>query len=287
MSSKSICYALGRKQVTKAAIAILALLVAFLCGLGVGGYYWPFSVTQRLESEFPQRAFLPSSNKAAYTLVSHTHSYFKLNADGKLELQGGLPYRAEGPYAVRRTISPAQAAVVVMDPWADNPTAHLNDFFGKITETRIVPLVKRAADRGHPVIILTNDPKQVNYSTDVHAELEDLIQDGQAVKLYHQNFDEREFAAYLRSHGVESLIYVGFASNMCVIGRQMGMISMKNQGFQIFFVPQASAAIELPDTWDDQSLHASTTNIISQWIAELIDYEDFMQTSPENQSRNP
>lgn len=81
----------------------------------------------------------------------------------------------------------------------------------------------------------------------------------------------------MRSQGIDSLIYIGFASNMCVIGRRMGMIPMVHEGFKLFFVPEASAAVEYPDTWQDQSIHRATTRIISQWIAEVIDYEEFMQ----------
>lgn len=77
--------------------------------------------------------------------------------------------------------------------------------------------------------------------------------------------------------GIGSLIYVGFASNKCVMGRPMGMIPMKHRGFDIFFVPEASAAIELPDTWEDQSIHAATTRIVSQWIAQIIDYETLLE----------
>jgi hypothetical protein len=66
---------------------------------------------------------------------------------------------------------------------------------------------------------------------------------------------------------------------MCVIGRRMGMIPMTHRGFRIFFVPEASAAVEYADTWHDQSMHKATTKIISQWIAEIIDYDEFMEAS--------
>src|SRR6185295_11016030 len=107
--------------------------------------------------------------------------------------------------------------------------------------------------------------------------LEDLVKTGGASLLYHQDFDDREFASYLQAQGIKSLVYIGFASNMCVLGRKMGMISMKNLGFQIFFVPQASASLEYLDSWDNQSIHKATTKIISQGFAELIDYDEFME----------
>jgi nicotinamidase-related amidase len=94
--------------------------------------------------------------------------------------------------------------------------------------------------------------------------------------------DDDEFAIYLRTQGVKSLIYTGFASNACVIGRQMGMIPMVQQGFQTFFVPKASAATEFADSWDDGSIHKATTKIISQWIGEIIEYDDLMNVLSSN-----
>jgi hypothetical protein len=72
---------------------------------------------------------------------------------------------------------------------------------------------------------------------------------------------------------------------MCVIGRSMGMIPMKNHGFNIYFIPEASAAIEYAESWKNQSIHKSTTRIISQWIAEIIDYDEFMKAVPYDKNK--
>ena len=145
-----------------------------------------------------------------------------------------------------------------------------------------MPLVKKALERGHPIIVLTNNPDVVEYNTEIHPGLAALAAKGKANILYHQDLDDDAFAEHLRSKGIDSLIYTGFASNMCVIGRQMGMIPMVHHGFRLFFVPQASAAVEWsPDTWESQSTHQAATKIISQWIAEIIDYDEFTQTTAE------
>ena len=168
-----------------------------------------------------------------------------------------------------------------MDPWIDMASEHLNAYFGKVLESRILPLVKRARTRGHPIIALTNNPDFVKYNARIHRDLQTLVENGKASVLFHQDFDDEGFAAYLHSQDIESLIYTGFASNMCVIGRRMGMIPMTHQGFRIFFIPEASAAVEFADTWDNQSIHEATTKIISQWIAEIIQYDEFMEATVE------
>ena len=78
---------------------------------------------------------------------------------------------------------------------------------------------------------------------------------------------------------IDTLIYSGFASNMCVIGRDLGMIPMQIKGFRLFFVPEASAAVEFQDSWKNNALHESTTLMISQWVGELINLNDFLSLS--------
>ena len=125
--------------------------------------------------------------------------------------------------------------------------------------------------------MLTNDPAAVDYNTKIHPDLQQLVEDGQATLLYHQDLDDDAFAEYLRNAGIDSLIYTGFASNMCVIGRRMGMIPMVQQGFKTYFVPEASAAVETEETWETGAVHRETTKMISQWIAEVVHYDEFIK----------
>lgn len=61
---------------------------------------------------------------------------------------------------------------------------------------------------------------------------------------------------------------------MCVLGRPAGIINMLQEGFSLFFIPEASAAMETKDTWESQKIHKATTKIISQSMAKLIKYSD-------------
>ena len=164
-----------------------------------------------------------------------------------------------------------------MDPWIDSPSDHLNEYYGQILDSRIIPLVALTRKRGFPIIVLTNNPKTSGYNSKTSPKLETLVANGEISRFFHQDLDDDGFARYLHSQGVDSLIYTGFASNGCVIGRRTGMIPMLHLGFRIFFIPEASAALELADSWEEQSLHKASTKIISQWIAEIIDYDEFMK----------
>jgi nicotinamidase-related amidase len=275
-------------------ILLAAFSVVFLYGVGVGVYQWPpFSFVKDAKQAIA-RGFATTNKSvsstapsaSAYKVTTYRQSYFKLNSSGSLEEKSGLPFRSEDMYRFERTINPSATAVVVMDPWVDMVSTHLNEFYGQITKSRIMPLVKKALERGHPIIVLTNDPDKVDYNTNIYPELAAIASNSYSGSykekidvLYHQDYDDESFAAYLRSNGISTLIYTGFASNMCVIGRRMGMIPMSHHGFQLFFVPEASAAVEYKDTWDNQTIHHATTEIISQWIAEIIDYDVFMHAT--------
>jgi len=103
-----------------------------------------------------------------------------------------------------------------------------------------------------------------------------MATDGLIRILFHQDFDTISFSDFLRKQGIHTLIYVGIASNMCVIGRPTGMVPMLHNGFRLFFIPQASAAVEFRETWATGAIHSATTIIISQSIAELIDLNEFL-----------
>lgn len=266
-------------------ILLAVFSVVFLYGVGVGTYQWPPFSWLKGTKQFIDRGLATNPSVDSVTpittfqVTTYRQSYFKLDINGALETENGLPFRSEGMYRFERVIDPSKTAIVIMDPWVGMSSTHLNEYYGQITKSRIIPLVTKALERGHPIIILTNDPDDVDYSTNIHPELSSLVSKGKSEIIFHQDIDGEEFAAYLRSKGINTLIYTGFASNMCVIGRQMGMIPMLHHGFKLFFVPEASAAAEYSDTWDNQSIHHATTKIIAQWIAEIIVYDEFMDAT--------
>ena len=280
-----------RIRIVRAIALLFGLSVVFLYGVGVGVYHWPpFSLLKSAKHSLGSKSYkhehLHGSKGTIYTLATSRLSFFSLDQQGNIDLRESLPREAEGTYRLERTINTNSTAIVVMDPWVDMASKQMNEYYWKILELRILPIVERALARGHPIIVLTNNPSwirhtksTVKYNTKIHPELQTLADNGKVSLLYHQDFDDESFAAYLRSQGIDTMIYTGFASNMCVIGRRMGMIPMTHKGFKMFFIPDASAAVEHAETWQDQSIHKATTKIISQWIAEIIDYDEFMEAS--------
>jgi len=55
--------------------------------------------------------------------------------------------------------------------------------------------------------------------------------------------NERELLNFCQQRNIDTLIYMGVASNMCVLHRQFGMLNMKRYGFNVIFVADLVQAI--------------------------------------------
>ena len=77
------------------------------------------------------------------------------------------------------------------------------------------------------------------------------------------DFHDIDFIAnMLRDAGIQTLIYLGYFSNMCVIQRSIGMLEMKRRGFNTILVRDASAAKETDATAADEWCHKGAIQLI-------------------------
>lgn len=223
--------------------------------------------------------FFSISHLFSYQVITEKYSYYLLDDSGNLVYSNGFPIIEDRKYFITSDIDPIQTAIIVMDPWIDSPCDFLNEYYLESFEKYLYPLVCRAKSIGHQVIILTNDPAHVRYTTKIDNRLVALIDNQQVHLLYHHNFNETSFSHWLAGRNINTLIYTGYASNMCIIGRRLGMIMMLHQNYRLFFVPETSGAIETKDSWDTGEIHQIMTTVISQWIAKLIHWDDFMEST--------
>lgn len=269
----------------KKILYILAFLVVFAGGVGVGNHYsLPVEVDSK-QSDLPISVNNPEENYV-YRMNTQLRSFFLRDEKGGLvpiQIDGKRYFKpGEDIYNNNREIEKNRTALIVMDPWEDSGSDFLNKHFAPVYYASVLPLVNKAVELNLPIIILTNDPSKTNvdYGSRVYPELRLLTEQGKAKILFHQDYNGDSFAKYLNENGINTLIYSGFASNMCVIGRPMGMIPMQTHGFKLYFVPEASAGVEFQDSWDTGAVHEATTKIISQWVGELIDLKEFMSLTP-------
>jgi len=173
-------------------------------------------------------------------------------------------------------LSNSDTVVVVMDPWNLTEPITLNRSLSeKLIHDKVIPLVNQFLENDYPVYVATNkceDHKKINCG--VH---DDFPQSKKIEYVYHQNETTQSFENKLRTKGIKNLIYLGFSSNQCMLGsRSMSMIPMFHSKFSIYYIPDASAAIETNKTFRTQSIHEANTLTVSQWIAEILDYSEII-----------
>jgi nicotinamidase-related amidase len=270
------------------------ILIVLSFALGAGGGWYLQGEKQSVSAtphNLPAHAVefdLPKLKQNAldyvFQIKTTSRSYFARDETGSLipELRNGKKFYkvGENVYNFSRPLHTNKTALIVMDPWEDSGSSFLNDYYEPVTRKKLIPLINKSINLGIPVVVLTNSPlESADYSNKVAPEIENLAKQGKLSIIYHQSTDSKRFSEWLRSMGIDTLIYSGFASNMCVIGRDLGMIPMQLKGFRLFFVPEASAAVEFQDSWKNGALHESTTLMISQWVGELIKLNDFLSLS--------
>ena len=55
----------------------------------------------------------------------------------------------------------------------------------------------------------------------------------------------------MEERGILHLLYAGFATNWCVLGRDYGIRSMSRYGYNIILLRDATTGVEFPDTYDN------------------------------------
>lgn len=227
-----------------------------------------------------QQIYTRSSNKHSLTVTTSQSSFFELDNKGRVKLNDmGLPFQSENEIVRSNVkISPSNTAFFVIDPWVDMPSDFLNEYFGKVTKNYIIPLIEKASTADFPIYIFTNDCKTIvpsAYSCKIPDQFYTMSKHYPKLQIvYWQDLNQDKFVESLKAKGISKLIYTGFASNICILGRPTGMINMVQKGFSLYFIPEASAAAEVKDTWQSQKIHENTTLIISQWMAKIINYDD-------------
>lgn len=216
-----------------------------------------------------------------FTLHTVSKSYFAKDSAGNLiptTINGKNYYTVGNTEVTTATVfTSSKTALVVVDPWADSGSKQLNDHYAPVMKNGVLPLVQKSIALGvRNIIFITNRYQSASYGVAIDPALQQLVSQGKAALLYHEDWTPSTFANALKSQGYKSVIYAGFSSSMCVIARpDTGLIAMQGQGLKLYFVPDASAAIEFDD-WVGQPVHKATTQLISQWMAELIDLNEFL-----------
>jgi nicotinamidase-related amidase len=67
-----------------------------------------------------------------------------------------------------------------------------------------------------------------------------------------QFFYTDQLHEYLQQHGIDTLIYTGFAADMCLLGAEGGAQPMLGLGYRCILIREATVGVERPDTFDER-----------------------------------
>ena len=271
-------------------ISALCILTLSAYGYGVLSLRYnlfPIHALKEIREFTNQKSLIPNReiNDNEFEFMVTKLSYYQLDTQGMLIIdesrsnsQGTFYAVGDKKYNFTRRFSPSDTAIVIMDAWADSGTAFLNEIYTPIYRESILPLVEAFNEKGFTQYAFTNEESDAGYGEELFAELEALIDSGDLLKRLHSNNDVEKFETELRQSGISNIIYLGFASNMCIIGRRVGMFSMQQRGFNTYFVPESSAAVETGEGWNSGQFHTFTTSLIQHNFQGTISKSSILTT---------
>ena len=97
------------------------------------------------------------------------------------------------------------------------------------------------------------------------------VQDGEAVVA-----TGAQFHALLQDHRILHLLYVGFATNWCVLGKDYGIRAMKDRGYNTILLRDATTGVEFPDTLDTLQATELAVREVEQQHGFSVSNRDFL-----------
>ena len=91
--------------------------------------------------------------------------------------------------------------------------------------------------------------------------------------------DLKRLLYYLHENNVVNVIYAGFATNVCVIGRPMGMMNLNRLGFNVILVRDATTAFETAETLDKEEMKKYAITMVEMEIGSTTTVADFTEAA--------
>ena len=148
-------------------------------------------------------------------------------------------------------VAPSELALILIDVWSDHPIKGWAQRAEENVAAKLLPLVESARKHG---ILIVHCPHGESPHPLVRPLTTELVLDGQGEKT--------RLVQTLRQKGIRRLLYAGYASNMCVLTRPVGIIEMSRKGYDVIFVRAASLAIETPDFLERDLTHQVATYMV-------------------------
>jgi len=83
--------------------------------------------------------------------------------------------------------------------------------------------------------------------------------------------------AYLKERGIETLIYTGFATDMCVLGADGGARPMLGLGYRCILMRDATVGVETPESFGERLSTRYGTHLFEWQVGFSTTYGDFSE----------
>lgn len=81
---------------------------------------------------------------------------------------------------------------------------------------------------------------------------------------------------WLRARGIDTLIYVGFCTNLCILDAPGGLRRMAPRGYRCILLREATFGVEFPDTLADRTHTNVALRYVEAWVGYTASNRDFL-----------
>jgi nicotinamidase-related amidase len=82
--------------------------------------------------------------------------------------------------------------------------------------------------------------------------------------------------AWLRSRGIDTLLYMGFCTNLCILDSPAAMRALAGLGYRCVILREATMAVEFPDTLEAMVHTQAALRYIEAWVGYSASVGDFL-----------
>lgn len=170
-------------------------------------------------------------------------------------LPRGGPAREHGPYLyTQASLDPGRTAFVLVDVWSEHGSPTHHERAQNIIESKIVPALAAARAAGMHII---------------HAPA------GRETAIAVLAGDRVHGLGPMDEPGMDNLLYVGFATNGCVMNRAYGIVAT-HEAHRVILLRDATTGTEYPDTLDDLCATRAAIGRVERHYGHTVLTEEFI-----------
>jgi len=167
----------------------------------------------------------------------------------------------------RLPIDKNKIALLLMDVWEYHPNDGWLERAKVHIKQKIKPLVEYARENNMRII-------HVAHSREISSEVKPMP--GEYELIYERGlaYDRNTLIRYLNANGIDTLLYAGYATNMCVTFQEAGLFHMNAAGFRTMIIRDCVIAFETPETLEGEWANKVVINMVETMWGASTTFED-------------